>query len=194
MKFLEVIHHFDKPWNLVTFAAWNKYPNENSPQVINVDILDRHVDPKTGVLHTERLFTCRQNLPSILEWFVGKDAVCYIREVSEVDPKTKRMTLRSKNVTYANLLTVEETCAYTELEAETSTTRFTQQAVFSACGISLSSMQRKIEETCVANFAKNAERGRQGLDQVIDSIVSGSRDLGHNLSALMETAALTSSS
>lgn len=68
MKFLEMIHHFDRPWNVVTFAAWNKYPNDNSPQVLNVDILNRSVNPETGVLHTERLLTCRQNLPSILEW------------------------------------------------------------------------------------------------------------------------------
>ena len=75
MKFLEMIHHFDRPWNVVTFAAWNKYPNDNSPQVLNVDILNRSVNPETGVLHTERLLTCRQNLPSILEW-VRQAAQC----------------------------------------------------------------------------------------------------------------------
>ena len=53
MKFLEMVHHFDRPWSLVTFAAWNKYPNENSPQVLHVDVLDRHVDPATGVLHLD---------------------------------------------------------------------------------------------------------------------------------------------
>ena len=188
MKFLEMVHHFDRPWSLVTFAAWNKYPNENSPQVLHVDVLDRHVDPATGVLHTERLFTCRQNLPSILEWFVGKNAVVYVREVSEVDPKTKRMMLCSKNITYAHLLQVEETCTYTELEADKSTTRFTQQAVFSACGISLTSVQRKVEETCVNNFRANAEKGRRGLDQVIDGILAGGRDLGHSLSTLLESS------
>ena len=120
--------------------------------------------------------------------FVGKNAVCYVREVSEVDPKSKRMVLRSKNMTYSHLLTVEETCTYTEHEAETSTTRFTQQAVFSACGVSLASVQRKVEETCVNNFVRNAEKGRQGLDQVIDSIIAGTRDLGHSLTALMESA------
>ena len=46
--------------------------------------------------------------------FVGKVPVCYIREVSEVDPVTKTMTLRSKNLTYQNLLCVEETCVYTQ--------------------------------------------------------------------------------
>ena len=114
----------------------------------------------------------------LLRQFVGRDAVCYVREVSEVDPKTKRMVLRSKNITYSNLLTVEETCTYTEHEAETSTTRFTQQAVFSACGVSISSMRRTVEDTCAKNFVRNAERGRQGLDQVIESIVEGGRDLG----------------
>jgi hypothetical protein len=115
--------------------------------------------------------------------------VCYVREVSEVDPRTKRMTLRSKNVTYSHLLTVEETCTYTEHARETSTTRLTQQAVFSACGISLASVRRKVEETCLHNFARNAEKGRQGLEQVIDGIVQGTRDLGHSFSALVESAA-----
>jgi len=125
-------------------AAWNKYPNDHSPQVINIDILNRYVDKDTGVLHTERLFTCKQNLPSILEWvrphtslifvwsnvtlppclsvqIVGKDAVCHIRETTEVDPEKKTMVMRAKNLTYSNLITVEEVCTYSEHVPEEST-------------------------------------------------------------------------
>jgi hypothetical protein len=55
---------FNYPWNHVTHANWNKYPNPNSPQVIHVDVLDRRVDPETGILHTERLIACKQPIPT----------------------------------------------------------------------------------------------------------------------------------
>lgn len=44
--------------------------------------------------------------------FVGKDAVCYVHEVSEVSAKDKTMTMRSRNITYSHLLQVEEVCHY----------------------------------------------------------------------------------
>ena len=45
---------------------------------------------------------------------MGKVPVCYIREVSEVDPVNRTMTLKSRNLTYQHLLSVEETCIYSQ--------------------------------------------------------------------------------
>lgn len=47
-------------------AQWQKYPNENCPHVSHVDVLNRQMDPETGILTTERLITVNQNIPTII--------------------------------------------------------------------------------------------------------------------------------
>lgn len=80
--------------------------------VIHVDYLSRSVDSKTGILHTERLLTCRQSVPQFITQLMGAPNDAYVYEVSEVDPKTQTLTLRTKNITLAQFMTVEETCTY----------------------------------------------------------------------------------
>lgn len=66
MKLFQCIHQFNYPWSQVSAANWQKYPNEKCPHVMHVDVLDRVVDPETGVLTTERLITVKQNAPAIV--------------------------------------------------------------------------------------------------------------------------------
>jgi hypothetical protein len=42
------------PWFDVTMANWRKYPNVRRPDLVSVDILDKHIDDN-GVLHIKRL-------------------------------------------------------------------------------------------------------------------------------------------
>lgn len=44
-------------------GIWRKYPNRECAHVISVDVLDRSIDPKTGVLRTERVLGVRQKAP-----------------------------------------------------------------------------------------------------------------------------------
>lgn len=48
MRLFQATHRFDHPWNQVTLANWRKYPNSMSPHILNVDVLERSVDPATG--------------------------------------------------------------------------------------------------------------------------------------------------
>lgn len=54
------------PWETVTTAAMQKYPNPMNPSVVGVDVLDRHVDP-AGKLHSHRLLSTEWGLPSIVK-------------------------------------------------------------------------------------------------------------------------------
>lgn len=54
------------PWETVTKAAMQKYPNPMNPSVIGVDVLDRSVD-KHGCLHSKRLLSTEWGLPSIVK-------------------------------------------------------------------------------------------------------------------------------
>jgi hypothetical protein len=66
MKLFKSVHTYDYPWSLVSAANWQKYPNEHCSHVYAVDVLDRRVEPDTGVLITERLITVKQNVPTII--------------------------------------------------------------------------------------------------------------------------------
>ena len=66
MKFFNTVHTFDNPWTLVSAAQWQKYPNDHCPHVQHVDVLNRTVDPETGILTTERLITVKQNVPRFI--------------------------------------------------------------------------------------------------------------------------------
>lgn len=55
--------HDSHPWALVNQGIWRKYPNRECSHVISVDVLDRSIDPKTGILRTERVLGVRQKVP-----------------------------------------------------------------------------------------------------------------------------------
>lgn len=114
MKFFKSTHEYSYEWNLVSAAQWQKYPNVDCPHVSHVDVLNRQLDPKTGVLTTERLITVNQNIPTIIKKILGSTSTQYVREISIIDPQTKTLTMRSINLTLCNLLSVEETIVYHE--------------------------------------------------------------------------------
>jgi hypothetical protein len=56
------LHVHRHPWERVTYAFWKKYPNPMSPHVVDIDVLDRHIDDE-GRLQTTRLITCKDKIP-----------------------------------------------------------------------------------------------------------------------------------
>jgi hypothetical protein len=116
MKFWGSEHVFDYPWDTCTSAMWRKYPNEHSPHVQSVDVINRKVDAQTGILSSVRLISMQSAIPSWLNRLFGvTQDQAYNFERSEVDPRqgSQRMTLRTRNLTFSDLLVVEETCTYT---------------------------------------------------------------------------------
>jgi hypothetical protein len=57
MKIWTTEHVFDHSWDTVTKSQWQKYPNPHNTAVLATDVLSRHVDAKTGVLHTHRIIS-----------------------------------------------------------------------------------------------------------------------------------------
>ncbi|KAJ3377316.1 hypothetical protein HDU84_008782 [Entophlyctis sp. JEL0112] len=100
-------------WDIVTQANWNKYPNPESAHVVSVDILDRSVDPVTGVLTTERLLCVKQAAPSILRAIgLPIPELAWFREVSTLDPRSRVYTADSVNLTMRELMIVKERVVY----------------------------------------------------------------------------------
>lgn len=63
VKFYQHTSSFEHAWDNVTYAFWLRYPNPFASHVVGCDVIDRHVDPVTGVLRTTRLILKQGVLP-----------------------------------------------------------------------------------------------------------------------------------
>lgn len=169
MKLFENTCEFHYPWDQVTAANWRKYPNEVSTHVVAVDVLRRELDATNTVLTTERLITCKQSIPSWLQYFVGGKNVSYVREVSVVDLNAQSLTLRSVNLTMCHLLKVSETVTYMPDVDDKFKTRFKQEAQITAYG-AFQKVCNRIEDWSLDRFHQNAAKGRMGFEGVLEML------------------------
>ncbi|XP_053429851.1 PRELI domain containing protein 3B isoform X2 [Nycticebus coucang] len=139
MKIWTSEHVFDHPWETVTTAAMQKYPNPMNPSVVGVDVLDRHID-HSGKLHSHRLLSTEWGLPSIVKSLIGAARTkTYVQEHSVVDPVEKTMELKSTNISFTNMVSVDERLIYKPHPQDPEKTILTQEAIITVKGVSLSS-------------------------------------------------------
>lgn len=171
MKVFASEYTFDYSWEEVSAANWRKYCpwNNKSPHVIAVDVLSRNLDPKSGVLRTERLITCNQTAPAWILSLFGGSSTSHVYEVSYVDPASKKVTMCSMNMTWSNVLKVKETVVYQQSQSmPASKTDFTQDAQITAVCGGWQKIKNKVEEVSVETFSQNARKGREGFEAVLE--------------------------
>lgn len=152
------------PWETVTKAAMQKYPNPMNPGVFGVDVLDRSVDTE-GRLHSHRLLSTEWGLPSMAKTMFGVTRSCtYVEEHSVVDPKEKSFELKSTNISFTNLVSVDEKLTYKPHPEDPEKTVLTQEALISVKGVSLSSY---LEGLMAKTISVNAGKGREAMEWVI---------------------------
>uniref|UniRef100_A0A8D0DQN6 PRELI domain containing 3B n=1 Tax=Salvator merianae TaxID=96440 RepID=A0A8D0DQN6_SALMN len=167
MKIWTSEHTFDHPWETVTTAAMQKYPNPMNPSVVGVDVLDRHVDPN-GKLHSHRLLSTEWGIPSIVKSLIGACRTrTYVQEHSIVDPVKKVMELNSTNISFTNLVSVDEKLVYKPHPHEPKKTVLTQEATICVKGVSVSSYLEGLMENTISS---NAKKGREALEWVIKKL------------------------
>lgn len=169
MKLFETDHYFHYPWDQVTAANWQKYPNELSTHVVSVDVLNRTIDEERKTLRTERLIACKQSIPKWLTLIVGGEQKSYVREVLEIDLVNKTLVMKTHNMTMSHLLLVNETVVYRPDPELPSRTLFKQSAEFTAYA-SISKICDKIEEWSVERFGQNAKTGKLAFEHVLQSL------------------------
>ncbi|CAN9511847.1 unnamed protein product [Ophioblennius macclurei] len=164
MKIWTSEHVFNHPWETVTKAAMQKYPNPMNPSVIGVDVLDRDVD-RQGRLHSKRLLSTEWSLPSIVKSIMGiSRTYTYVQEHSVVDPDQKTFELQSTNITFTNMVSVDEKLTYKPHPSDPERTVLTQEAIISVKGVSLSSY---LEGVLASTISTNAGKGREAMEWVI---------------------------
>jgi len=164
MKIWASEHIFDHPWETVTKAAMQKYPNPMNPGVVGVDVLDRRVDLQ-GRLHSTRLLSTEWGLPSIANTLIGMTKTfTYVQEHSVVDPKEKTFELNSTNISCTNVVSVDEKLTYRPHPQDPDKTVLTQEAIITVKGMSLGSY---LEGMMANTISKNAGKGREAMEWVI---------------------------
>lgn len=162
---------YNYSWDEVSTANWQKYGpwNNKSEHVIAVDTLSRTVDPETGILRTERLITCKQTAP---EWMKSIMGNCmeesFVFEASYVDPHARTLTMVSQNLTWSNLVNVQEEVVYKPVAGGASATEFVQSARITALCGGWQRIKNSIEDTLVTRFHENAIKGKEGFERVLE--------------------------
>ena len=103
MKIWHSQHVFDHPWEMISQAAWRKYPNPSNPNIVAIDVLDRRMSTE-GALTTSRLFTTKFAFPKWIIPFIPLSEYCYSTEKSIVNPSTRSMVLESRNLSLGTSL------------------------------------------------------------------------------------------
>ena len=99
------------------------------------------------------------------------EPVGYFYEVSELDPKSKNFTLRTRNLSLPHVVAVEERCIFTEHPEHKGSTLLQQEAKVAAFGITFDAFRTKAEEFCMFRFQSNSHKGRMALESVINTIL-----------------------
>ncbi|TMS18938.1 PRELI domain containing protein 3B [Larimichthys crocea] len=184
MKIWTSEHIFNHPWETVTKAAMQKYPNPMNPSVIGVDVLDRDID-KQGRLHSTRLLSTEWGLPSIVKSIIGNSRTyTYVQEHSVVDPKEKSFELQSTNITFTNMVSVDEKLTYKPHPEDKDKTILTQEAIISVKGVSLSSY---LEGVMASTISANAGKGREAMEWVIRRLNAEIEELAATARGTMRT-------
>jgi len=159
-------HTFDHPWHTVVHAAWRKYPNPLKPEVVGLDVVDRKVD-NNGVLRTNRVITTEWHIPSWVTRIIGLRNPTYSYEQSEVNTKSQRMVLQTRNLNCTNIVSVDETLVYRQHPDDPQKTLLEQSTVVSIRGVPLINY---MEDLLASTMSSNANKGRQAMEWVIDNI------------------------
>lgn len=93
--------------------------------------------------------------------------MCYASEKSEVDPTNKRMSLKTINLTFGRHISVDEVLHYIPHPTDPQKTLLKQEATVSVHGVPLSYY---MEDMITSKISSNANKGRQGLEWVINMI------------------------
>ncbi|EKM60804.1 uncharacterized protein PHACADRAFT_246955 [Phanerochaete carnosa HHB-10118-sp] len=156
---------YEHPWSHVVIGMWHKYPNQHCSHVLSVDVVDRSVDPNTGIIRTERILGCKQKAPIWIVKLFGGSEDAFVREISFVDPTTQTATITSVNLSLSQFATCNENIRYSP--APNGRTAFQQTAEIQARVGLWRSAADKLENWLVQRFEQNAQLGKLGFSDVL---------------------------
>ncbi|XP_017821987.2 PRELI domain containing protein 3B-like isoform X1 [Callithrix jacchus] len=159
-------HVFDHSWETVMTAVMQKSPNPMNPGVVGVNVLNRLVDP-SGKLHGHRLLSTERGLLSIVKRLTAAARSKNNVQEHSVDPVEKAMELKSTNISFTSMVSVDETLMYKPHPQDPETTIWTQEAIITLKGVSLQShLERLMASTISSSASKDGEAMEWGIHKL----------------------------
>jgi len=162
MKIWSSEHIFNHSWENVVKAALQKYPNPMNPGVIGVDVIDRKIE--NGSIKSHRLMATQWCIAPWMSKILGGNKTCFASEHSHVDLETKSFSLRSRNLTFNNIINVDEKLVYTIHPDDKEKTLLKQEAVITVQNVPLIDY---LEGQMATKMTANAQKGRQAIEFII---------------------------
>lgn len=97
---------------------------------------------------------------------MGGSDVSHVFETSYVDPASKQITMTSSNMTFSNIVNVQETVIYKPLSP--TRTQFIQDAKITALCGGWQKIKNAVEDASVCAFSENARKGKEGFESVLE--------------------------
>jgi len=150
----------------VALAFWLRYPNPFASHVLGSDVIERYVDGE-GVLRTKRIILKKGKLPRWGSHFI-QTPEAYIIEETAVNPNTQTLVSKTKNLSHARVMQVEETQTFSlnKNNAEWTTVK-TEARIISRFGWGVTSA---IEKFGLSTFEKNTVKSRLGMSYILERI------------------------
>jgi hypothetical protein len=137
-------------------------------------------EPVAMMLVTNRLVACESSVPS---WMaaLGIPTQAYAAETCVVDPASKEMVIKSRNITGSSIMTIEETCRYAPHSENPNWTHYTQTAKITAF---LPFMSSGLESYSFSSMHEKSKKGLETIEVLCQRIKSEGLD---SISSLSDT-------
>lgn len=172
-------HIFSHSWETVTEGQWQKYPNPHNQAVIGTDVVERKVE--NGVLHTNRIISSDWGLADWAQRILGANKVCYAHEYSMVNPRERVMEMHSRNLSFSNIVNMQEKMTYRPHPEDAGRTVMKQETVVTVQGVPLTSY---MENIIVNTVSSNSNKGKAAIEWIVEKLGQECRSL--SLSSSLE--------
>eukprot|EP01129_Flabellula_baltica_P000678 TRINITY_DN10646_c0_g1_i1.p1 TRINITY_DN10646_c0_g1~~TRINITY_DN10646_c0_g1_i1.p1 ORF type:complete len:263 (-),score=47.89 TRINITY_DN10646_c0_g1_i1:81-869(-) len=160
---------FKSSWRDVFLASWLKYPCDSRPDILSVDIIKKEFDSENGTFKATRLITIKNVMPNWIGYFYTVSDKCYFIEESILDVKNQEFVLKSRNLTYGNLVNMLEVCTYTVNNLNEDWTNF-HQLYRSTMQSAIMGVTSKIENYLTDTAISNSVKGREVMEKAIERV------------------------
>uniref|UniRef100_A0A2K6TIJ6 PRELI/MSF1 domain-containing protein n=1 Tax=Saimiri boliviensis boliviensis TaxID=39432 RepID=A0A2K6TIJ6_SAIBB len=167
-------HVFKHSWETVMTAVMQKYPNPMNPSVIGVNVLNRHVDP-CGKLHSHRFLSTEWGLLSIVKCLIGATRTKTCMQEHSVDPVEKAMELKYTNISFTNMVSVDERLMYKPHPQDPEITVLTQEAIITLKGVSLRSYLEGLMASRISSSVVKRQRSHHCTSAEIEELTASAR-------------------
>ncbi|SCU89272.1 LADA_0E14554g1_1 [Lachancea dasiensis] len=159
-------HIYNKDFQTVSLAFFNRYPNPYASHVLSIDTISRDFS-SNGNLSTTRLIRKTGRLPEWVRPFLGGISESWIIEKSEVDSNRKELRTYTRNLDHTRIIQVEEFTTYT-YDNDAGVTKASSAVKFSS-GFNLA-IRNRIEKWSHNRFDENVKRSRMGMAFVMEKL------------------------